>query len=172
MDLLRSTLELTLTSVRSFKNNTNSSDGYVVCSIADKEERASVNKNGASEPIEFTMTEPARQVLVINIKADENDITLGQLHVPVQYLSKGRRHEGKDTQFVTYQVRGESKELGWSLRFSYRFGWNYPNEDYMGVKTVFYGGNDTEKNDTEGNYTKFECDGFPTCGYMYDIFLL
>nr|GEV63254.1 hypothetical protein [Tanacetum cinerariifolium] len=93
MDLLRSTLELTLTSVRSFKNNTNSSDGCVVCSIADKEEQASVNKNEASEPIEFTMTEPARQVLVIKIKMDDNDNTLGQLHVPVQYLSKGRRHE-------------------------------------------------------------------------------
>nr|GEW04913.1 hypothetical protein [Tanacetum cinerariifolium] len=93
MNLLRSTLELTLTSVRSFKNNTNSSDGYVVCSIANKEEQASVNKNRASEPIKFTMTEPARQFLVIKIKVDDNDNTLGQLHVPVLYLSKGRRHK-------------------------------------------------------------------------------
>ena len=159
---LRSSLELTLTSARSFKNNTDSSDCYAVWSISDKEARASLDKNGASEPIKFTMSEPAGQFLVIKIKSVKNDTTLGQINVPVKYLLEGVRQEGKETEFVTYQVCGKSKERGWSVRFSYRFGWNFSNEDYMGVKTVFYG----------GNYTKFECDGFPTCGCMYDVFLL
>ncbi|PWA42070.1 C2 calcium-dependent membrane targeting [Artemisia annua] len=155
MDLCRS-LELTLISARSSKNNTSSSDGYAECSILDKTVRASFDKTGASEPIKFTMSDPAEQVLVIQIKAVKNDKTLGKLYVPINYLLEGIRHEGKDKPFVTYQVRGKSKEPGWSIRFSYRFGWNFSNEDYMGVETVFFG----------GNYTKFECDGVPLP--MYD----
>nr|GEX08424.1 putative RNA-directed DNA polymerase, eukaryota, reverse transcriptase zinc-binding domain protein [Tanacetum cinerariifolium] len=96
------------------------------------------------------MSDPAGQVLVIEIKAMKNDKSLGKLYVPIQYLLRGIR-QGKDKPCVTCQVRGKSKEPGWSIRFSYRFGWNFSNEDYMGVETVFFG----------ENYTKFECEGVP-----------
>ncbi|GJT88858.1 hypothetical protein Tco_1070575, partial [Tanacetum coccineum] len=145
---------LTLISARSSKSNTGLSDGYAECSILDKKVRASFNKTGVSKPIKLTMSDPAGQVLVIEIKAMKNDKSLGKLYVPIQYLLRGIR-QGKDKPCVTCQVRGKSKEPGWSIRFSYRFGWNFSNEDYMGVETVFFG----------GNYTKFECEGVPLPAY-------
>ncbi|PWA48684.1 C2 domain-containing protein [Artemisia annua] len=86
----------------------------------DNKLRTPVNQTGGSEPtwnhrMKFTMDEDLAQqnrlTLVVKIKAVRifTHKNLGEVCVPIKELMEGIKDEGKDMQFVTYQVKQESK---------------------------------------------------------------